>query len=242
MPTLPKWLANSIERVFDRLMHPVQVQQIQQLAPQLKRVRFVGDFSAIRYQPGQVIEFRVDDTSFRHYTPASLHNKEGWCDVLFYLHGKGPGSHWADQLVPGASTKLMGPGGNMRFQQATKYHFVFGDASALGLAYALQEAAEAAGHEFLCLLELTEEQQDWHHRIGLEADVVRPDAHQAAWPAIQDLQSWPMALWRTWQHAQFYLAGQKASIRAFKQALQQQGIPSKQITSLSYWAKGKKGL
>lgn len=242
MPTLPKWLANGVERLFDRLMHPVKVQDVQLIAPQLKRIRFVGDLSTVIYYPGQVIEFRVNETSFRHYTPMALNKEEGWCDVLFYLHGKGPGSHWADRLVPGDTTKLMGPGGKMHFQQKTPYHFVFGDATALGLAFALQEAAEAAGHEFLCLLELTDAQQDWPQHIGLNTDIVRPSTVPGTLPALQEIQSWTTPLWQTWQQAHFYLTGQKASIKAFKQGLQQQNISHHQITTFPYWAKGKKGL
>lgn len=242
MPTLPKWLANGVEHLFDHLMHPVEVQSIQQIAPQLKRIRFVGDLSTVTYQPGQVIEFRVNETSFRHYTPSALNKEEGWCDVLFYLHGKGPGSQWANQLVPGDATKLIGPGGNMHFEQKTSYHFVFGDASALGLALVLQETAEAVGHEFLCLLELTETQQDWAHRIGLDADVIRPSTHPIALPALQEIESWTSPFWQTWQQAHFYLAGQKASIKAFKHGLRRQNISSHQITTSPYWAKGKKGL
>ena len=86
MPKLPKWVANGVEKVFSHLMHPVAVTHTQYLDDQLKLVRFEGDLSKTKFTPGNVIEFRVNDTDFRHYTPSLFNKSAGVCEVIFYLH------------------------------------------------------------------------------------------------------------------------------------------------------------
>ncbi|MEL7162659.1 MAG: oxidoreductase, partial [Bacteroidota bacterium] len=92
MPRLPKWLANSVETILPGQFHPVVATEVEYLTDKLKRVRFEGDLTGTSFVPGQVIEFRVTDNDFRHYTPTYYDRGAGVCEVLFYLHGKGPGS------------------------------------------------------------------------------------------------------------------------------------------------------
>ncbi|MEM6701005.1 MAG: siderophore-interacting protein, partial [Bacteroidota bacterium] len=115
MPTVPKWLANGMEKVFSRMMHPVEVSEIEYLDEKLKRVQFLGDLSKTKFVAGHAIEFRVNDTNFRHYTPSFYDKSKGICEVLFYLHGYGIVSAWAEDLGAGDQMKLMGPGGKMKF-------------------------------------------------------------------------------------------------------------------------------
>ncbi|MEM6265765.1 MAG: oxidoreductase, partial [Bacteroidota bacterium] len=98
MPSLPKWLANTTEKLLKDQFHPVEVTGAALIAPELKRVTFSGNLSKTQFQPGQVIEFRINETDFRHYTPSVFDIEKGICEVLFYLHGKGPGSSWAANL------------------------------------------------------------------------------------------------------------------------------------------------
>jgi hypothetical protein len=56
-------------------------------------VRFQGEgLLGIRFTPGQEVEFRVDQRCFRHYTAAAFDSLLGEVDVVFYLHGDGPGA------------------------------------------------------------------------------------------------------------------------------------------------------
>ena len=68
------------------MMHVVEVTQVKELHPQLRRVRFEGDLSKADFVPGQVIEFRVSLTEFRHYTPSFYDQENVIFDVFFFLH------------------------------------------------------------------------------------------------------------------------------------------------------------
>ncbi len=242
MPSLPKWIANGTEVLFSLMMHPVTVSQIEYLDDDLKRVRFSGDLHSASYVPGQVIEFRINDTEFRHYTPAYYDQEQGVCDVLFYLHDYGPGSQWAERLQVGDTTKLMGPGGKMRFQPEHQYHFIFGDESSLGLCSMLKSAADAQHQEYLCLLELAQAHCHWPNLINLQADVVTKSNQSPAQAAVQVLRDMQGNLWETWQRATFYLTGRAKSVQAVRQALIKKGVGAKQIITFPYWADGKTGL
>ncbi|MEM6842287.1 MAG: siderophore-interacting protein [Bacteroidota bacterium] len=242
MPSLPKWIANGTEVLFRSIMHPVEVSQTEYLDDELKRVRFFGDLDSANYIPGQVVEFRVNDTEFRHYTPAHYDQEQGICDVLFYLHDFGPGSQWADALTSGDTTKLMGPGGKMQFQTKHQHHFIFGDESSLGLCAMLKSAADEQQREYLCLLELNEAHRHWPELVNLQADVVAKSDQPPAQKAVQMVQDMQGNLWDTWQHAIFYLTGRAQSIQAVRRTLVERGVGSKQIITFPYWADGKTGL
>ncbi|MEM9673173.1 MAG: siderophore-interacting protein [Bacteroidota bacterium] len=242
MPSLPKWIANGTEVLFRSMMHPVEVSQIEYLDDELKRVRFAGDLRSTSYAPGQVIEFRVNDTEFRHYTPAYYDQEEGICDVLFFLHDYGPGSQWADTLKSGDTTKLMGPGGKMRFQSEHQHHFIFGDESSLGLCTMLKSEVNEQQREYLCLLELDEAHQHWPELVNLQADVVTKSDQHPAREAVRWIQEMQGRLWDTWQQAVFYLTGRAQSIQAVRRRLIERGVGAKKIITFPYWADGKKGL
>ncbi|MEM9985828.1 MAG: siderophore-interacting protein [Bacteroidota bacterium] len=242
MPTLPKWIANGIEKVFSGMMHPVSVTQTEMLAPQLKRVRFEGDLSQSHFIPGQVVEFRISDTEYRHYTPSAYEPSAGACEVLFYLHGLGPGSNWASQLDSGYVTKLMGPGGKMKLRETQTRHLLFGDESSLGFCLQMAEAIKARRQAYFCLLELDRAHQHWPGILGLSTEMVPALAEAPGQNAIKHLSSWLKEAEPAWTQAACYLTGRAASIKLLRKHLIKQGISSPQIQSLPYWAKGKVGI
>ncbi|MEM9258732.1 MAG: siderophore-interacting protein, partial [Bacteroidota bacterium] len=236
MPHLPKWVADGVETLMSSQFHPVLVSEIEYLTDELKRVRFVGDLSHTSFTPGQVIEFRVNDNAFRHYTPSFYDRQAGICEVLFYLHGRGPGSHWAANLLPGDAAKLMGPGGKLRFRQEATAHYVFGDESSLGLATHLHRAAWAHGQPFSCLMELTAGNEDWPDLVELPARVV-----SASSPVSQlTLEQLGWFTPNPHGNSAYYLTGKASSVRVMRKRLVDQGIPKNRIQTQIYWAEGKR--
>ncbi len=245
MPTLPKWLANGLEKTFASMMHPVSVEAIEDIDQNLRRVVFSGDLSNCRYTPGNVIEFRVSERDFRHYTPSVFDPSAGLCEVIFYLHGSAPGTQWLKSLREGQTFKLMGPGGHLAYRPDFQHHLIFGDESALGLTKALQQAIHAAGQTSEILLELESEHHDWPERVGLKAQVVGKSASQPA----QDSLLWLERAFaddigpeRKLQQTMFYLTGRAQSIQKMLKLLKQKGIGRQQIVSEPYWADHKQGL
>ncbi|MEM1121899.1 MAG: siderophore-interacting protein [Bacteroidota bacterium] len=242
MPTVPKWMANAMEKLFANQFHPVKVTDMTYLDMQLKRVRFEGDLSKTKFKSGKVIEFRVGDTAFRHYTPSHFDKENGVCEVLFYLHGLGEGSEWAHSLSLGDSVKLMGPGGKMTLKENAHKHFFFGDETSLGLHLNFATTAQRLGKEWTSLLELKQEHQHWSELINLPSKVVQSSFEYPAKDAIALLENIDHSWWTTAHETIFYLSGRAKSILAFRNYLRSKGISSRNMQTYPYWAKGKRGL
>ncbi|MEL7535187.1 MAG: siderophore-interacting protein, partial [Bacteroidota bacterium] len=200
----------------------------------LKWVQFSGDLSNTKFEAGNVIEFRISDTDFRHYSPSHYDKESGICEVLFYLHGYGPGSVWADRLESGDQMKLMGPGGKMSYQATQKRHFCFGDESSLGLCLNLQNEARTRGNAFKCLLELDEPNLVWPELIELEAERTRKSDEFPAQEAIDFIEKWQHSSWPDWQEARFYLTGRAKSIQRLRKSLLTKGVNRNQILTSPY--------
>ncbi|MEM7017368.1 MAG: siderophore-interacting protein [Pseudomonadota bacterium] len=242
MPTVNKWMADAMEKLFSNQFHPVRVTHTEMLDSQLKCVRFQGDLSGTNYAVGHVIEFRVGDRDFRHYTPALYDEEQGICEVLFYLHGLGPGSDWVEQLKVGTTTNLMGPGGKMVLVAEQTQHVLFGDESSLGLVRGLFKATELNGSHCEAVLELDETHQHWPKQLEMNATVVEKSAQAPAVGMLNWLEQLSSEQWQAFQLATFYLTGRAQSIQGIKKTLKARGIANKQIQTMPYWADNKRGL
>ncbi len=211
MPRMNKWLADRMATVFANQFHSVTVTHTSFPVEGLKRVRFEGNFSGVTYVPGNVIEFRVTDEDFRHYTPAHFDLRNGVCDVLFYLHGHGVGSDWAESLQAGDTTHLMGPGNKMALRDDCSEHVLFGDESSLGFALTMLGAVGGAHQTARCLLELDAAHTSWAADLGIDADIVSKDGLNDSLAQLDDLAPGSKAA--------FYLTGRAKSIQTFKQLL-----------------------
>ncbi|MEM6995397.1 MAG: siderophore-interacting protein [Myxococcota bacterium] len=142
MPELPGLLADLLEPRFAR---EARVVAIEELTGRFRRVRFAGEaLRGVAFRPGQEIEFRVTRTAFRHYTPAAFDPVDGTVDVVFFVHGLGPGSAWSSALTVGQPVRVLGPGGRFGLRDARRHIFV-GDETTLGLFTALQEGSSVDG-------------------------------------------------------------------------------------------------
>jgi len=236
MPKVPKWMANAMESLFTGSYHPVTVTKVDDLADGLRQVRWEGDFSKMSkpFIAGNVIEFRVSDTEFRHYTPSFLDAGNGVCDVLFYLHDKGPGSLWAGQLKAGDRTKLLGPGGRLRFDEQADRHLCFGDETSLGLFKCMAAEAAKRNCRCQCSAELDAAHREWPALLGLNGVSV----HTGTGGVIQSIEENVHELPGT----AFYLTGNARSIQAIKKCLSLKGVPNSRIHTEPYWTEGKAGL
>jgi NADPH-dependent ferric siderophore reductase len=232
MPELPAFLANVAESSFARA---TLVTEVLDLAPKLRRVRFEGAaLRGVAFRPGQEVEFRVSERAFRHYTPAALDPRVGCMEVVFFLHGRGPGSAWAADLREGQGIKVLGPGGSFGLRDATQ-HVLLGDETALGLFACL---ARSARGRCLGAVEVDRGGHAWPGMLGLdlpavERSDVRGDA-LASWVEGSELSPSDDVC--------FYLAGHAGSIVRIRERLVRDGWPKRRIRTKPYWADGKRGL
>jgi NADPH-dependent ferric siderophore reductase len=223
MPTLPVFIADLVEPRFST---PVTVLSASMLGPRLKRVRFSSAaLKRVAFRPGQEIEFRVSPREFRHYTPAYFDAANGTLDVVFFLHGLGPGSAWASALQVGSEANLLGPGGGVRVRQEPLV--LCGDETSLGLFESLSRTlrAHVVVEEALGAV-LSSASVTPLGRVGERGTVL------AAWAQTAEV---PHAA--TW-----VLAGHAGTIQRVRSALIERGIPRATIVSRPYWASGKRGL
>jgi len=238
MPKMPKWFANTVETVFSGLLKEVTVTKVEYFDEHFKKVRFEGDLSKTNFSVGNVVEFRVNETDFRHYTPCFYDKEAGICDVLFYLHSLGVGSDWAEGLKKNDTLKLIGPGGRIKLNTQARRHLVFGDETSLGLMHFFQTAVHPEqGLEMI--VEVNDWFQYWPDELGVVAHIAKKSQEN---PAKDAIRIWESIHNDTWNDATFYLTGRAKSIQNFRKALQYKGVPNKQIMCEPYWADGKTGL
>jgi len=242
MAQLPKWIADTVVAVANPWLYTVQVTGIQPLTDDLLQVHFSGDFSKADFQPGQEIQFRVDNNNFRHYTLSAFDQQRGSCSVIFYLNDKGPGSRWAAGLQTGDTVKFSSEKGKLRYDETATHHFFFGDETAIGLFDWYKRIALDNDHEYFGVLELHPRNEPALTSLKLMIESVPPQSGQPAANAIHWMEDMDPYCWNTWQKAVFYLAGRVASIQHFRQYLIEHGVKSRQIRTTPYWADGKRGL
>lgn len=241
MPQVSKWIGDTTEIIFGSRIRTVTVSNTEYLNNQLKKICFEGDFRNIEYHIGYAVCFRVDDYSYRNYTPVYFNKAAGICEVLFHLHGKGPGSEFASRLREGDRVKMVIPRGKKMYRPESKYHFFFGDETTLGLFKGLKDIINDRDQNYIGVLELQNDFIEIPERLGLMTDTVQKSAAYAG-DAIRFLNELDEVLWALWKDGTFYLTGNAASIQHFRKALKVRGINNRNIITQVYWAEGKRGL
>lgn len=235
MPEMPAFLANFVEPRFARR---ARVTEVIEVAPALRRIRFEGaSLRGVSFRPGQEVEFRVSDRAFRHYTPMSFDAQQGALEVLFFLHGNGPGSDWARRLSLESPVNILGPGGGFRIAEESKRHVFLGDETALGLFTCMVRAAPQG--TVSGAVEVPAGSTEWTSRVGLPLTALeRPPSRRG-----DSLLEW---IERRWlcpdDETTFYLVGHTGSILRMRSALLGQGWTRRNIRTKAYWADGKRGL
>nr|AYM52827.1 FAD-binding 9 siderophore-interacting domain protein [Myxococcus fulvus] len=235
MPEMPAVIANTLMPWFAK---PSQVARVETLAPRLRRVRFEGEsLRGVTYEPGHEVEFRVSPTAFRHYTPSWVDPGHGVMEVVFYLHGQGPGSEWAAGLKPGDTADILGPGGRLGVDEEAPAHLFLGDETCLGLFQAMIRSLSSP-LRMLGAIEVEPGAEDWLARAGVPLTAV---PRKAGKPRGEALREWLSR--NVLAGATCYLAGHAGSIVMLRQELlERHGFTKRALRSKAYWADGKRGL
>lgn len=244
MPRVPQWMADAMEKFFSGSYHASRVTEIEYLVPELKYVRFEGDFSGLKtdFVAGNVIEIRVNETEFRHYTPSYFNREQGVCDILFYLHDKGPGSRWAEKLRVGDSVKLLGPGRKMSFVKYASAHVVIGDETSIGLMQSINNASKLKARPCFCFMDIQHKHNSWLEWVNLEDCSYTTINTMTLDECFRQYAEWIDNNNILPSYIAFYLSGNTTTIQQFRKELIRKGYSNKQIQTYPYWAEGKIGL
>lgn len=233
MPKMPRFMVNAATSAFGKAL---TVTQVQEPAPHFRRVRMEGEaMRGITIRPGADVQFRVSESDLRHYTPCAYDAEVGAVEILFYIHGNGPGSQWAAGLSPGDEVSMLGPGGRMSLKSGAKSHVFFGDQSGVGLIEAMTRGLPGDA-DFIGAVELGEGE------TGILGGL-SPKIHPRIAPAKpgDGLMEWLEEATLPLESA-YYLVGNAGAISRVRKALMARGVSRRDIRTDAFWAENKVGL
>ena len=242
MPKVPKWAADAMESLFSGMFRKMTVSGITYLNPCIKKIVFKGDLKNVRFKTGQAIIIRVDDTNSRNYTPSYWNSDEGICEVIFHLHGNGPGSAYIEKLAVNDKLNIGLPRGFDLYKKDYRYHFFFGDETTAGFFKSLKQAIGENNQNYIGVLEFNDATLRSETNLECMLDIVAGSGGHKAEQAILFLENLDESVWQLWKEGMFYVMGNGRSIQNFRKALKEKGIPGKQIITQPYWVEGKTGL
>lgn len=239
MPRMPKWLGDFSEKTFKSAYKKTIITEVEYYATQLKRIRYQGEeLKSVDWRAAQEVEFRVSETEYRHYTPLCWNNIDGYTDVLFFLHGQGPGSHWAARLALGDEVNLIGPAGKFVLPADQWNVVMMGDETTLSAFKGMKELLPI-GAFAPCILELDAHAAEWPGLIGLSATVLKTIPQERGRVQMEWLRDF---LQKEVKQSLFFLSGNATTIKDLRKLLLSKKVPAKNIFSKPYWMEGKAGL
>ncbi|RXK86891.1 siderophore-interacting protein [Filimonas effusa] len=242
MPNVPKWIADQMENLLASKYLDVEVKRIENLGPEIRIITFAAELEKIAIHPGASMVFRVGDKELRHYTPATFNCDEGEFEIIFHIHGGGPGSDLVSRLKLTDRLKVSLPGGRRLYEEDEQHHFFFGDETSLSFYSILLAELEKQQGTVRALFELNECNRHIPAALGYEVDTVlkTPATHGAN--AIAWLEARMQAEPDLFNRSVFYLTGNIPAIQRFRTMLKKYGISAKKIKLQGYWAEGSVGL
>ncbi|KFE96998.1 siderophore-interacting protein [Chryseobacterium luteum] len=240
MPSLPKWINDTLENVMSSKFKECTVIHTENLSTDLRLIRFASDLEDVHFEPAYAIGIRVTERDYRNYSPFNFNKQAGTFDVIFHLHDTGSvGSSFANSLSVGDTTKILLPRGKRFFEPNAEIHFSIGDETSLGSSLSIKEAAEEIGGTFVCLHEL--EEPAALKELGLYGYHAPKNDIQSTMEVLEEfLQEEKQAIYNN--EAVFYLTGNGNTMSVIRKFLKAKGVDGKCIRSQAYWIEGKKGL
>ena len=222
------------------LMKQATVVASEPLADDIRLITLDGKaLEAVTWTPGQKIQIAMGSAFVaRTYTPIDWDPAAGRSRIVAYAHGEGPGSAWVGNVRPGDAGDLFGPSHSLDVRQTSGPLAVFGDETAIGLAYALLRQDRA--RSVTCHFEVGDRESTSRLLEGLEIGPAVLFARQGNGTHILEMEGALQALVDA--GATFVLAGQAGTIQRLRQSLKRQAVPAARILTKAYWAPGKTGL
>lgn len=239
MPTVPKWVNDALETLGSSMMRIVEVVETTYLTPQLKKIRFKGNFKELKLELGYSISFRISARDSRHYTVSYGNSEEGILEVIAHLHGDAPGCNFMKQLQPGAIIKMAMLGEQKQYDSKVQKQLIFGDETSLSLMVAFLPVLQQNKHQYQFYIELDEENKAAAELLGLGNYTVF--SKQDVFRNKEKIRNLPVIKNEEWKDANVILTGNVRSLQNFRKVLKEQHHKGK-IYAKGYWLEGKRGL
>ncbi|WP_158792246.1 siderophore-interacting protein [Granulicella sp. L60] len=254
MSTLSNLLSNAVGKL---LFHRVTITHAKTIGGRFRRVRLQGEiFKGAKLIPGQAVQFYLGNLTKRAYTPMKMEADRGSAEFLFYMHGGGPGSAWAESLRIGDECKVMRPKDSLDFTNFEGRAIFFGDETSIAAAYALQSCARAdARHRYVLEVTSAEEAKSVVESLGLKdvtlyqrtgegkhlEGVVTKLAQNTdgEFEGPDDADKTDTSGGRV---SQWIFTGQARSIQSVQKRLRELGVEVRKSKVRAYWSPGKTGM
>ncbi|PAM96350.1 siderophore-interacting protein [Flavobacterium sp. IR1] len=238
MPKAPKWLLDTVDKLFLPKLPKMEVIDTVDLSQGVKKIRFKGDFTKFAFKPGSHMDIRVSDTEIRRYTAAYSDTKAGIMDFVVHLHGRYPGSDYMRGLEKGHKINISILKNQKYYYPSVSKYVFFGDETALALACSLLTVLEKNGHEFQFYFELDKENAAVPELLNFKNYTVF--SKNGFFQNPEWLADMPVLQTGNWNNASFILAGNTKSVQAIRKMLK--GKIFGKLTAHGYWLEGKEGL
>ncbi len=238
MSSVPRFLSDTFERVF---LRPAVVSTVTHLSGHFRLVELAGDgLKGVTWIPGEKVQFHLGNLKSRTYTPISWNPNEGAARFIMFLHGKGPGSEWAESLKTGSQCHFMGPRSSLNFAEINGDSIFFGDETSIAAALAHHGSNGTQQNRYVFEVSSLVESGEVIQRMGLpNAKLVKkaPDETHLA-EVGQSLVDAALEL----AEPRWVFTGKGQSIQSLRKVLRTRDISFPKIKTKAYWADGKTGL
>ncbi|WP_439659606.1 siderophore-interacting protein [Lentzea sp. HUAS TT2] len=232
--------------LLDLATHETEVHHVEEVSPHFRLVSITGDgLRNASWTPGDIVQVIVVGAALlgpweiRSYTPLALDPETGTAEILWYVHGGGPGSDWGASATAGTSCRVVGPRRAVSLLKPRRPLVFFGDETSFSTAIAAR--ATPSGFQdvrFVFEVDSVEESRAVLGRFGLSDAVV-----VAREPGDDHLHAVEREVVGAYRSAgSGLLTGKASSIQHLYRALRAAGAQGRQVNNVPYWAPGKKGL
>ena len=181
------------------------------------------------FEPGMEISVFVDGPAMRvrrKYSVYRFDAERGQLELLVHLHGRGPGSHWAQNLAAGDQVLFRGFSGRITLDTSAQRHWFFGDATTLAPFAAIYAGARGLCEGFI----------EGDARIGAVVSVL---GLPFTWLDTQRQPSRLAAMARMLDEpgpATLYIAGSASSVRSVQDVLlYERGFDPANVRRKNFW-------
>jgi NADPH-dependent ferric siderophore reductase len=161
------------------------------------------------------IKFRVDDFSFRDYTPFGWDPETSTCSVLIDSDHVGAGSNWAKSLQTGDKVYYLAADSTRQSPHPTDFVVGLGDASGIGHLLALQQlTVPVSRFESAVVMNGSEAAQLLNENYSPALNIMS---------SVEELAGWLVNQGYCTAHTWFYLIGNNKMVVALRKQLRSMG-------------------
>ena len=210
-----------------------------QLTARMRRITVRSDgLTGLSVRPAQDVELLLREDSGRRvkrrYTIRHSRPEVGEADLDVLVHGRGPGSAWAESAQPGDALEFQGPRGKLQLTNAD-WHLLVGDESALPAIAAICEALPE-DEPAIAIVETT----DGADELPVAAREVRWVHRDSAEPGGAELLAAAVhALQLPTGSGHGYLMGETRAMVALRGVVEERGVAHDAIFVKGYWNIGR---